>query len=57
MCATQGAPTVPFSMVVEYIHLVSAVPSILALTVYEPFLEPFLGISAILDRFPYLEPR
>jgi hypothetical protein len=38
-------------MVVEYIHPVSAVPSILVLTVSEPFLEPFLGIWAILDRF------
>ena len=28
MCATEGAPGVPSSMVVEYIHSVSAVPSI-----------------------------
>jgi hypothetical protein len=51
MCATQGARAVPSSMVVEYIHPVSAVPPILVLAVSEPFLEPFLGISAILDRF------
>jgi hypothetical protein len=36
-------------MVVEYIHLVSAVPFILRLTVSEPFLEPFLGILADFD--------
>ena len=36
MCATEGAPGVPSSMVVEYIHSVSAVPSILVLTVSEP---------------------
>ena len=51
ICATQGAPGVSFFMVLEYIHLVSVVPSILVLTVSEPFLEPFLGISAILDRY------
>ena len=44
ICATQGAPGVPSSMVLEYIHSVSVVPSILVLTVSEPFLEPFLGI-------------
>jgi hypothetical protein len=49
--ATEGAPGAPSAMVVEYIHSVSAVPSTLVLTVSEPFLEPFLGISVILDRF------
>ena len=32
ICATQGAPLVPSSMVLQYIHPVSAVPSILVLT-------------------------
>jgi hypothetical protein len=41
ICATQGAPGVPSSMVLEYIHPVSAVPSILVLTVYEPFMSRF----------------
>ena len=49
ICATQGAPGVPSSMVLEYIHSVSVVPSILVLTVSEPFLEPFLGILTDFD--------
>jgi hypothetical protein len=42
-------------MVVEYIHPVSTVPSILVLTVFEPFLSRFSrrswGFGPILDRF------
>jgi hypothetical protein len=38
MCATEGAPGVSSSMVVKYIHPVSAVQFILVLIVFEPFL-------------------
>ena len=41
ICATEGAPGVPASMVVEYIHPVSVVPSMLVLAVSEPFLSHF----------------
>jgi hypothetical protein len=41
ICATEGAPGVPSSMVLEYIHPVSAVPSRLVLTASEPFLSHF----------------
>jgi hypothetical protein len=41
ICATEGAPWVPSSMVVEYIHPVSTVPSILVVTVPEPSLSRF----------------
>ena len=41
ICATEDAPGVPSSMVLEYIHPVSAIPSILVLTVPEPFLSRF----------------
>jgi hypothetical protein len=55
ICATQGAPGVPSSMVLEYIHPVSVVPSILVLTVSEPFLSRyssrFSGFDPILTRF------
>ena len=55
ICATEGAPGVPASMVVEYIHPMSAVPTILVLAVSEPFLSRFSsrfsGFRPILTRF------
>jgi hypothetical protein len=60
ICATEGAPGVTSSMVLEYIHSVSVVLSILVLTVSEPFLSRFssrfLRSGPILTRFPYFEP-
>ena len=48
-------------MVVEYIHPVSAVPPILVLTVFEPFLSRFSsrfwGFRRFWIDFPYFEPR
>jgi hypothetical protein len=52
ICATQGAPGVSSSMVLEYIHPKIVVPSILVLTVSEPFFQPFLEpFIGILTRF------
>jgi len=52
ICATEGAPGVPSSMVLGYIHPVSDILSILVLIVSEPFLEPFLGIWTDFDSIP-----
>jgi hypothetical protein len=51
ICATEGAPGVPSSMVLKYIHSVSATPSILVLTVSEPFLSRFSSRFWDFDRF------
>jgi hypothetical protein len=59
ICATEGAPGVPSSMVAEYIHPASAVPCIPVLTVSESFLSrshaPFSGRRlrlGTIDGFP-----
>jgi hypothetical protein len=52
ICATQGAPGVPSSMVLKYIHPVSDVSSILVLIVSEPFLSRFS--SRFWDFYPIL---
>jgi hypothetical protein len=61
ICAAEGAPGLPSSMVLGYIHPVSAISSILVLTIAEPLLSRFSsrlwGFQRFWTDFPYFEPR